>query len=202
MALTRSMLKGMNLTEEQVSAIIDAHSETVESLKKQRDEYKESAEKLPDVQKQLDEYKNGKDWQSELSAKQSEYDTLKKSFDDYKAEIVNKETLSAKKTQYRKLLDSLKINEEDAELIVAGTDFGALNLDSDGKLSDVDGLTNAVKERYKRYVPIVSVQGDNPANPPRNEGGGNGANPRAAERAKALRERLYGAAPAKANNDK
>ena len=32
MALTRSMLKGMQLTDEQVSAIIDAHTETVDGL--------------------------------------------------------------------------------------------------------------------------------------------------------------------------
>ena len=47
MALTRPMLKGMNLTDEQVSAIIEAHMETVDALKEQRDNYKKAAEKLP-----------------------------------------------------------------------------------------------------------------------------------------------------------
>ena len=33
MALTRSMLNGMGLTADQISAIIEAHTETVEGLK-------------------------------------------------------------------------------------------------------------------------------------------------------------------------
>ena len=39
MALTRKLLKGMGLTEEQVDTIIEAHSETVEGLKKQAETY-------------------------------------------------------------------------------------------------------------------------------------------------------------------
>ena len=52
MALTRNMLKGMGLTDEQVSAIIDAHTDTTDALKAQRDQYKADAEKLPAVQKE------------------------------------------------------------------------------------------------------------------------------------------------------
>lgn len=195
MSLTRPMLKGMNLTEEQVGAIIEAHTETVDALKRQRDQYKEDAEKLPKVQKQLDEYKNGKDWQAELDKKQSEYDKLKQSFDDYKTDVANKEALATKKTQYRKMLDDLKINKDDADLIMAGTDFNVLKLDSDGKLSDVDGLTNTAKERYKRYIPTVDTKGADVETPPGDKGN-SGANPRAAERAKLFHERRYGAAPA------
>ena len=38
MALTRSFLKGMSLTDEQVSAIIDAHAESIDALKQHRDD--------------------------------------------------------------------------------------------------------------------------------------------------------------------
>ena len=51
MSLTRSFLKGMGLTEEQVGAIIDAHTETVNGLKADRDNYKATAEKLKDIEK-------------------------------------------------------------------------------------------------------------------------------------------------------
>ena len=46
MALTRKLLKGMGLTEEQVETIIDAHTETVDGIKKERDTYKADALKL------------------------------------------------------------------------------------------------------------------------------------------------------------
>ena len=51
MALTRAMLKGMGLTEEQISAIIDEHTSVTTALKDQIKEYKEQADRLPEVQK-------------------------------------------------------------------------------------------------------------------------------------------------------
>lgn len=44
MALTRKSLKAMGLTDEQVDGVIEAHTETVEALKNQRDTYKADAE--------------------------------------------------------------------------------------------------------------------------------------------------------------
>ena len=67
MALTRAMLKGMGLNDEQISAIIDAHTETTNGLKEERDKYRADAEKLPSVQKELDEMKkDGGDWQKKF----------------------------------------------------------------------------------------------------------------------------------------
>lgn len=188
MALTRSMLKGMNLTEEQVGAIIDAHKETVDALKEQRDGYKADAEKLADVQKELDGFKKGKDWKAE-------YEKLEQSFKDYKDDVASKASLAAKKEQYRsKVLDPLKINRDDADLIMAATDFGKLNLDNDGNLADVEGLTNTAKTQYKRYIPTTDTKGAPVENPPKDDNGSDAPNPRAAERAKAFMEARYGGA--------
>ena len=52
--LTRKMLKAMSIEEEKIDQIIEAHTETTESLKAERDKYKESAEKVSDLQSQLD----------------------------------------------------------------------------------------------------------------------------------------------------
>ena len=162
MSITRSMLKGMNLTDEQVGAIIDGHTESIEALKKQRDEYKADAEKLVSVQKELDALKNGKDWKAE-------HDTLKQAFDDYKAEIANKEKLGNIKTAYRKLLEAEKIGSEDADLIMSATKFDDMKLGDDGKLVDSDSHISTIKEKYARYIPKVESKGDNPANPPKGD---------------------------------
>ena len=52
MALTRKLLKGMGLTDEQVDTIIEAHTDTVDGLKADVTRYKADAEKLPGIQKQ------------------------------------------------------------------------------------------------------------------------------------------------------
>ena len=45
MAITRKLLKGMGLTEEQQDTIIEAHTDTVNGLKADIDRYKADAEK-------------------------------------------------------------------------------------------------------------------------------------------------------------
>ena len=48
MALTRKLLKGMGLTDEQVDTIIEAHTDTVDGLKDQISTYKADADCFAD----------------------------------------------------------------------------------------------------------------------------------------------------------
>lgn len=57
MSITRKLLKGMGLTDEQVDTIIEAHTETVDGLKADVSRYKADAGKLAGVQKELDDLK-------------------------------------------------------------------------------------------------------------------------------------------------
>ena len=57
MSLTRKLLSTMGLNEDQVEQIIEAHTETVNAIKEERDNFKAEAEKLPGVQKELDKLK-------------------------------------------------------------------------------------------------------------------------------------------------
>ena len=52
MAMTRKFLKAMGIEEEKIEQIIEAHTETVNALKEERDKFKGDAEKLPTVQKE------------------------------------------------------------------------------------------------------------------------------------------------------
>ena len=71
MALTRKTLIGMGLSEEQVDAIIEGHNETVEGLKKERDDAKESIKTLTkernDLKKQIDEAPGESEWEERFT---------------------------------------------------------------------------------------------------------------------------------------
>lgn len=79
MAITRKLLKGMGLTEEQQDTIIEAHTDTVNGLKADVDRYKADAEKLPAVQKELDDLKGKGD-----DGYKEKYESEHKAFEDYK----------------------------------------------------------------------------------------------------------------------
>ena len=55
MALSRKMLRAMGIEDEKIDQIIEAHTESIDALKEQRDQYKADAEKLPALQKKLEE---------------------------------------------------------------------------------------------------------------------------------------------------
>lgn len=158
MALTRKLLKGMGLTEEQIDSVIDAHTETVDGLKEQIKTYKADADTLKDVQKELDALKNGKDWKAE-------YDKLDESFKDYKAEVAGKETLEAKQAAYRKLLTAENIPVKFHDRIIKMTDFDAVEMEGDAIKDEAQQRGN-IKSEWGEYVSTTETKGDKPDNPP------------------------------------
>lgn len=191
MAVTRSFLKGMGLTDEQVSAIVEAHGATVDGLKAEITKYKEDAEKLPAVQKELDALKeaNSKDdWQGK-------YTKEHEAFEKYKGDVENEKTLAAVKTAYRKLLTDSKVGEKHLDAILRVTDFSKMKLDKDGKLTDADKLTEGIKTEWSGFIGTERTQGADVPTPPA-PANPNGANPLAAQIAAKFQERRYGTAPA------
>lgn len=160
MALTRKLLKGMGLTEEQIDSVIDAHTETLDGLKTQIETYKADAAKLKDVQKELNDLKNGKDWKAE-------HDQLEKAFKDFKAEVAGKETLAAKQAAYRKLLSAENIPEKLHDKIIKLTDFSAIELDGD-KIKDEGKQRESIKADWGDYVATTQTRGAHVDNPPTN----------------------------------
>lgn len=166
MALTRKLLKGMGLTEEQMDTIIEAHTDTVDGLKTDLARYKEDAEKLPGVQAELENLKaKGDDgWKDK-------HDKIKKEFDDYKREQMQKETKSAKETAYRELLKSAGISEKRIDSVLKVTDLSAVELLEDGKIKNADDLKKSIKEEWADFVVTTKQKGADTKDPPANNGG-------------------------------
>ena len=144
MALTRKMLKAMGIEDDKIEMIISEHLESVDALKKERDLYKEDAEKLPDVQKKLDE--------ATAAAKEAgsdkyklKYDALKEEYDKYKSDIDKKATHAAKETAYREILKAAGVAEKRIDSVIRVSDIDGIELGEDGKVKDAETLTNSVK---------------------------------------------------------
>ena len=169
MSLTRKMLKAMGIEEEKIDQIIEAHSETVDSLKADRDIYKEDAEKLKDVQKELDDLKaKGDDGWKE------KHDRLKEEFDQYKNDVQEKETKAAKEAAYRAILKDANLSEKGIEKAIKYAEWDKIELGEDGKLKGANDHIKAVREEWAEYVTTTTTTGAKTSNPPANNGGKTG----------------------------
>ena len=169
MSLTRKMLKAMGIEEEKIDQIIEAHSETVDSLKADRDSYKEDAEKLKDVQKELDDLKaKGDDGWKE------KHDRLKVEFDQYKNDVQEKETKAAKEAAYRAILKDANLSEKGIEKAIKYAEWDKIELGEDGKLKGANDHIKAVREEWAEYVTTTTTTGARTSTPPANNGGKTG----------------------------
>ena len=170
MSLTRKMLKAMGIEEEKIDQIIEAHSETVDSLKADRDNYKKDADLLKSVREELDELKaKGDDGWKE------KHDKLKGEFDKYKEDVEAKETKANKEKAVRAFYESKGITGKNLEIAMRGSraEIDGIELDGD-KIKDNSALDALVKGDFSGLVATTTTKGANTANPPANNGGKTG----------------------------
>lgn len=167
MSITRKMLKGMGLTEDQQDTILEAHTETVNEIKAERDRLKADAEKLPGVQKQLDELKAAGD-----GGYKEKYEKEHSAFEAFKSDITAKETKAAKEKAVRAYFESKNITGANLDLAMrgCGTEMAALEMDGE-KIKDTKSLDALLTGTYKGLISTTRTEGANPANPPANTGG-------------------------------
>ena len=167
MGFSRKMLKAMNIEEEKIEQIIDAHSETVDALKAERDGFKEDAAKLAAVQKELDELKAKGD-----DGYKAKYEAEKAAHDALKADIAAKETKKAKTDAYRELLKGANIDEKRIATILRAEapTIDKIELDADGKIKNAEQYTESIKSDWADFIVTQSAKGANTATPPANGG--------------------------------
>ena len=172
MAITRKLLKGMGLTEEQQDTIIEAHTDTVNGLKADVDRYKADAEKLPGVQKELDDLKGKGD-----DGYKEKYESEHKAFEDYKKTVDAEKTTAAKEKAVEAVLKKIGVSEKRlqsvAKLAKADGLLDALELNDDGAVKETDKLEKNLKDSYSEYITTTSTKGADTPTPPANSGGAN-----------------------------
>lgn len=204
MAFSRAFLKALQLTDEQVSSIIEEHTGVVDALKKQRDDYKAEADKykaeadkLPGIQQELEEAKKLDDYKAK-------YDKEHSDFEAYKQDIEAKETTAKKVAAYRELLKTENISDKRHDLIVeamkkAGR-FDTMKLDKDGKLEGLDDLKKGIADEWGEFRVSVREKKQSVPTPP---GGSQGSatDGRAKTLAQQYHANRYGAAPAESGKE-
>ena len=159
MALTRAFLKSMSLNDEQINAIVEANSESLEGIKAERDKYKAKADDFDKVKEELDALK--------ATAKESgNYEKLKKEFDDYKAEVTTREVTAAKKAALTKIAKDAGLSEAGIAKAVKYTDLSTFDLDDNGEVKDGKTLLQSMKDEWSDYVATAETHGAKISTPP------------------------------------
>lgn len=163
MAFTRATIRnlakesGVELPKELEDALVSEHLTA-------RDAYAEEQVKAELEKQPAEKAVNVKD--------SEEYKTLKKSFDDYKAEIANKQAKEAKEKAVRAFYESKGITGKNLEIAMRGSraEIDGIELDGD-KIKDASTLDALVKGDFSGLVATTTKKGADTANPPANNGG-------------------------------
>ena len=163
MAVTKKLLKGIGLTDDQIESVFEAHMETVTDLKREADGLREKADKAEALQKQIDAAAGGKDWKAE-------HDKVKGEFEKFKADAQAKEAADRVKAAYRGLLRENKVGEKFLDSVMRATDFKDMKLDAEGKLENADKLSESIKSDWGDFIVHADRQGSGAKDPPAGSG--------------------------------
>ena len=193
MALTRTMLKAMDIEKENIDKIIEAHTETVDALKESRDEYKAQVDEFKDLQSQLDSLKESMVDKDEYEALKGKYDKLKGEYSDYKNDIAEKDKKASKIKAYKALLKESGVSEKRIDSVAKLADLNSIELDEEGKIKDAEKLGESIKEEWADFIEVKKEKGAETDNPPANNGGDSPRVSRAAQIAAKYHNDMYGA---------
>ena len=190
MALTRKALKAMGITDEQIESVIEMHTETIDGLKAQINELKESATEYEKVKQERDELKKEI---TKTGDADKRYNDLKAEYDKYKADIEAKATKDAKEKAYRELLRKANISEKRLDTILKVTALDDIELDDNGGIKGAEDVTKKIKSEWADFVEKKDTKGAEVSNPPENNGNsGTAGQSRAAQLAARYHANLYG----------
>ena len=176
MSLKRSFLSAMGIESDKIDEIINAHLETVDGLKTERDSYKEKAEKYDAEKKKADDLTaRVADLEKQVDGKDSykeKYDALKGEFDKYKSDVENEKTKSSKTKAYREMLKEVGIADKRIDSVLKVTDLSKIKLAQDGTIEGVDELKTKVADEWADFIEKTSTKGADVSKPPVNKGSG------------------------------
>lgn len=170
MALSRKFLAALGIEAEKIDEIINAHSDTVEALKEERDSFKEKADKYDKVQSDLDAANQKIEDLSKDDAYKIKYEALKEDFDEYKKSIETEKTNNSKVAAYKSLLKEIGISEKRVDAVAKLAELDKIKLDKDGKIEGSEDLKKSLSEEWSDFIIKEGKEGAGTSTPPDNGG--------------------------------
>lgn len=172
MALTRKFLSALGIEADKIDEIINAHSETVEALKAERESFRADAEKYAKAKEDLDTANEKLKEYAKEDTYKVKYDALKEDFDNYKKGVETEKTNNTKVSAYKALLKEIGISDKRIDAVAKLAELDKLKLDKDGKLDGADDLKKALSEEWADFIEKSGTEGAKTSTPPGNGGTG------------------------------
>lgn len=163
MSLTRSMLKDLQLPEEAVERIIAAHIETVDALKRERDEARAAAEALPKTSRERDELRN------QLSAATESARQAQDALTAYQEEAAAAKRQQARSEALRQALLDQGANEQAVQLLADALPLSEDCWDGDA-LRDPEAAIAPIRARYGGFFSVPTPLPTTRVTPPLHDG--------------------------------
>jgi len=164
MALTRKLLKSFGLEEGIIDSIIDAHTETVDALKQQRDTAQAEADKVAAITKERDDALN------KLS-KAGDAAKVQADFDAYKQQIADEKAAAQTDADVLALLKEAGIQRESFQQLASKSfDRSKIKRNEDGSISNRQELLDGIKTDFADCIATQQQQGTTHNNPPAGSG--------------------------------
>lgn len=162
---------------EAVNKIIEGHTASIEALREEVTNLKDSvkkeheeAEKLAGVQQELNDLK-AKVAEDAKSREGKDYDKLKEEYDSFKADVEKKSIRAEKETAFRELLKDAGIKDEYQNKVLKYSDIDSMELDDKGKIKDAKDRMKSIAEEWPEYKVSTTETGATVPTPPANTGG-------------------------------
>lgn len=166
MALTRKMLEALGIDDSKVDAIITAHTEVTDALKKERDNALSKVKDFDTVQNELNVLKaNGSE------DYKNKYESEHKAFEEYKKQQVAAKEYEAKVSAYKDLLSDCGIPKEKLDKIVkvSGDEINALEC-VDGVVKDLEKVKQQITTDWGVFAVKQNTVGAQVSTPPQTGG--------------------------------
>ena len=146
MALTRKLLKSLSLEESVIETIIDAHTETVDALKQQRDTAQAEADKVAAITKERDEALDKLSKAGDAAKVQADFDAYKQQVEGEKLNAATDATLYdlAKKAGIQR--------ESFLKLAVKNFNRDTIKRGENNAITNAEELVEAIKAEFPDFL--------------------------------------------------
>ena len=163
MALKRSSLEAMGLSEQQIQSVIDMHTETVNALK-------EKIDLKADYDKIKAEYDELKKSVADNEKYKEQYENTKAEYEKFKTDTEAKAAKATADATFTKWLRDNGYTEKGAAKIVKYGGFTP-EFNKDGTIKNADKLSESVNAEWSEYKASEKTEGARTETPPANTGG-------------------------------